>query len=366
VFVEKALRHLVIIGALQTDDETFIKSRYIEMSDVPFNDNTNITNIGKLMIRFPVTPRYAKIIILSNKLNLLEYGIILACLLSVENIFSNEQENNENNEKTQNNINTNDLRNILDTRMLNPLSDHITYMNVILTILISNDKSDRNLKQYCYKYKLNMKRIKELLDLIDQIVKIALLTFKLQKLDFTKMTYPTVSQQNLIYQILLSCFIDNVARKKVIYDVIGNEKDKNEVRNKKIIYECNENNEECQIHPMSIVAKTKPDLLIYKEILRENKTFLVMNTIIKPEWLYNIGGDLVTYNLDTINNLNEPFYNKKDNEICCFVNLKYGFKSWEIQNVRVDMKKDDDNYFRWFVRLLLEGKVIDDFKVIIY
>jgi ATP-dependent RNA helicase DHX37/DHR1 len=141
VFVEKALRHLVNIGALETEDETFIKSRYIEMSDVPFNDNTNITNIGKLMIRFPVTPRYAKIIILSNIFNLLEYGIILACLLSVENIFSSEQENNENNEKTQNNINTNDLRNNLETRMLNPVSDHITCMKVILTILLSNDKS---------------------------------------------------------------------------------------------------------------------------------------------------------------------------------------------------------------------------------
>jgi hypothetical protein len=108
-------------------------------------------------------------------------------------------------------------------------------------------------------------------------------------------------------------FIDNVARKKVIHDVIGNEKDKNknEVRNKIIIYECNENNEECQIHPKSIVAKTKPDLLIYKEILKENKTFLVMNTIIKPEYLCKIGGDLVTYNLNTINNLNESFYNIK-------------------------------------------------------
>jgi hypothetical protein len=57
----------VIIGGLETDDSSFIRSKYIEMSDTTCRDNTTITNIGKLMIRFPVSPRYAKIIILANK-----------------------------------------------------------------------------------------------------------------------------------------------------------------------------------------------------------------------------------------------------------------------------------------------------------
>jgi HrpA-like RNA helicase len=351
------MRHLVIIGGLQTDDETFIRSKYIEMKEgTSFKDNTDITNIGKLMIRFPVSPRYAKIIILANKLGLIEYAIILVSLLSVENLFTNEKEEGDGNKLT-------DLRNILETRMLNPTSDHLTYMNVVLTLLMANDRSEKYIKAFCSKYHLNMKRIKELLDLMDQIVKIALITFKLNKITFHEITYPITDQQALLYQILLSCFIDNVARRRVVYDIVGNDKDKNEVRNKKTIYECNENNEECQIHPLSIIAKVKPDLLIYKEVIRENKTFLVMTTAIKPEWLYNIGGDLITSSLDITNTLNEPFYNKTVDEICCFVNLKYGFKLWDIPNVRVDMKKDDDNNIRWFARLLLEGKIIEDFKV---
>jgi ATP-dependent RNA helicase DHX37/DHR1 len=352
--VEKALRHLVIIGALQTEDETFIRSRYLEMSDVTFDDITNITNIGKLMIRFPVTPRYAKIIILSHKLGLINYAIVLAALMSVENILSTEQEGEE--------FKLTDIRNIIDTRMLNPLSDNLTYMNVILAILMTNDRSDRYLKGFCSKYHLNSKRVKELLDLIDQIVKISLITFKLSKIEYNNIPYPNNDQQNLLYQILLSCFIDNIARKKVIYDIVGNVKTET-ARSKRTIYECNENNEECQIHPLSIISRSKPDYLIYKEIVHENKTFLLMNTIIKPEWLYNIGGELISYNLNTQSAINEPFYNKKEDEISCFVDLKYGFKSWDIPNVRVDMKKDDDNYFRWFARLLLEGKIVEDFKV---
>jgi HrpA-like RNA helicase len=325
------------------------------MADTSYSDQTSITNIGQLMIRFPVSPRLAKMIILANKLNLIEYAIILVALSSVESIFSTEQQDEDNTK-------INDLRNILDTKMLNPTSDHLTYMNVILTLLNVNDRSERYLKGFCSKYRLNIKKVKELLDLLDQIIKIALITFKLTKIIFNEVTYPSTTQQALLNQIILSCYIDNVARRRVIYDIVGNNKDKTEVRNKKIIYECNENNEECQIHPLSIISKTKPDLLIYKEIIQENKTFLLMNTIIKPEWLYNIGGDLVTSKLDIANVLNEPFYNKTKDEICCFVNLTYGFKSWEISNVRVDMKKDD-NYFRWFARLLLEGNFIDDFKV---
>lgn len=303
-------------------------------------------------------------------MGLIRYSIILAAVMNVENIFNKNEDEDKDKEKDKDNTNvekakSNDLRNVLDIRMVNPNSDHLTYLNVIISLLKSND-SERNLRMFCQKYHLNIKRVKEMLDLLEQITKIAKLTFKISNIDYKILTNPNTDEQNLLIQILLSGFIDNIARRKVIQDRVGNDKDiASNLSAKRLIYECNENNHECQIHPNSIIAKSKPDFVIYKEIVKENKTFLICNTIIKPEWVYNIGGELVSYSIAGLSNINEPFYNKKEDEITCFVNIKYGYKSWEIQNVRVSMKKEDENYIRWFARFLLEGKILEEFKVYI-
>jgi hypothetical protein len=285
----------------------------------------------------------------------LEYVIIIVSILSSENIFETENKTIEEDSKPK----VRDLNNLLDVNMYNPLSDHITYMNLILNLLRMNYKTDRILIEYCRKYYLNVKKIRELVDLVQQLCRIANIVFK-ENITFVNMIYPNSEQQNLLFQILLSGHIDNIARKKIIYDKVGNEKDVQTVR--KMIYECNNSNEQCYIHNLSVIAKAKPDLLIYKEIIKENKSFLIMNTIIKPEWLFELGGKLVSYSNDNHNAINEPFYNRKEDKLNCYIDLKYGYKEWLIPKVRIEMKKNREYYF-WLARLLLQGDIIDGFKV---
>lgn len=390
-FVEKTLRHLIVIGGLKTDEDSqyniiknFIATNLLtkdsEKIDQDYKDNTIITDVGKLMIKFPVPPKYGKIIILSNKLGLIYHGIVLVAIMNIENLFVFENQkkseieevaenetntSSELNSKKKYQLNTNDLRNLIDTKLLNPFSDAISYLNLILTLLKLDYEKYHVLNSFCIKYHLNVKKVKEMLDIIEQLVKIAKILFNDSSLNVINykniVSQPSSHEQNLLIQILLSGFIDNIARRRVIYDKIGNQKDNSSNASaRKVIYECNENNEECQIHPNSLLSKTNPDFIIYKEIIRENKTFLLCNTVIKSEWLYNLGGEIISSNLIKDSALNEPLYDLKDDCIYCYVDLKYGYKSWDIPKVKVTMSHDHEGFYRYLARFILEGKVFKE------
>lgn len=78
-FVDKALRHLLLIGALDSKSKNLIKAKLAENElnklgksnedQIKYDDDTDITEVGKLMIKFPIIPRLARILILSNKVN---------------------------------------------------------------------------------------------------------------------------------------------------------------------------------------------------------------------------------------------------------------------------------------------------------
>jgi HrpA-like RNA helicase len=79
--VDKALRHLILIGALDSTTKGLIKAKLAENelnklgksleenSLQNLDDDTIITEVGKLMMKFPVIPKLARILILSNKVN---------------------------------------------------------------------------------------------------------------------------------------------------------------------------------------------------------------------------------------------------------------------------------------------------------
>ena len=368
--VDKALRHLIVIKAVKSEENLISKFRLVNnLNDVKYNDSTTITEVGQLMIKFPIPPRYSRMLILGNKLGLIEYSIFLISVLNMENlfVFENRKIQDDNEVNNVNNKSTKfDLHNILDSKMINPFSDALTYLNIIVSLYkFTNLNEEKSLKEFCFKYNLNIKKIKELIDLISQIARICQQIFKCDQIytNFTKLSYPNETQQTLLTQILLSAFIENIARRKVIMDQVGNESDK--IIKKETIYESNESDEKCKIHSLSLLSKSTPDFIMYKEIIKEdNKKYpsLICNTIIKPEWIYNLGGEIVTSKLLATSSLNEPFYNKTDDQIYCFVDLNYGYRNWLISNVRVEMNKEDDNYIRYFCRFLLEGKVFEEFK----
>lgn len=351
-FLDKAVEHLTILGALESDmDENLLRINKInqillksedntENNYENDNDSTNITDIGMLMAKFPIEPKLAKMLIMANNFSIVEYIIIIVGFMSVENPFD------------FNSISYKDKVDAFKSlHIYNNTSDVISYLN----LLILTFKNKQNILQ------INHRKYEEIKNLVSQLYSYCQKIFKVKLKDLNDLYFPSSEQNGLIMQILLCAFIDNIARKKVMYDEQGNELEE-KVLKKKTIYECNENNIECKLHYLSLLNETLPEYVIYREIIKEQKSFLQCVSAIKPEWIYNIGGPLVK---DTLSmNFKEPYYNKKNDTIYCFVNMIYGYKQWDIPNVAVEMRKTDNNYYRYLARFILDGELIEGLKEI--
>ena len=391
-FIDKSLEHLVNVGAVDIPDienrnklnrimnflknnkeekEKEKKNKNKEIDDKKDNNNndeennnnsdeeseeiekrkdsTSITEIGKLMARFPVEPKLSKILIMANNFDLLEYAILIVAILSVENMI----------DFTSLNLSKKEFKEILkELNVHNNLSDILTYLSLIILTLKGKNK----------KININSKKMTEIKNLSNQLVSLCKFNFRKKINNLNELSLPSSNQEALLLQILLACFIDNVARKKILYDSVGNEisqsnknKYNDQIIKKKVIYECNENNKECKIYSYSTLLELSPEFLIYTEIISENNNnSLHLCSCIKTDWLYNIGGNLVKTSLSL--NLKEPYYNKSKDSICCFVDIVYGYKRWEIKNIAVEMSYDEPKFYYYFAKLFLEGEIIEELK----
>ena len=387
-FIDKSLEHLVNIGAIdipdienmnklntimnmlkdnQEDNQNDNKDKENEKNNENKNhekeiednkeneeiekrkDSSTITEIGKLMARFPVEPKLAKILIMANNFDLLEYAILIVVILSIENLI----------DFTALNLSKKEFKEILkQLNIYNNLSDILTYLSLIILTLKGKNKQ----------ININSKKITELKNLSNQLVSLCKLNFKKKINNLNELPLPSNNQEVLLLQILLSCFIDNIARKKILYDSVGNEisktnnnKANDQIIKKKLIYECNENNKECKLYNYSALTDISPEFLIYTEIISENNNnLLYLCSSIKTDWLYNLGGNLVKASLSL--NLKEPYYNKSKDSICGFVDIIYGYKRWEIKNIAVEMSVEEPKFYYYFARFILEGEIIEELK----
>ena len=366
-FMDKSLEHLVNVGAVDIPDIENINkinrimnmlkdNENIEKDEISEDleqrkDSTTITEIGKLMAKFPVEPKLGKILIMANNFDLLEYAILIVAILSIENLI----------DFTSLNMSKKEYKEILkELNAYNNLSDILTYMSLVILILKGKNK----------KININSKKITELKNLSNQLISLCKYNFKKNIKKISEITLPSNNQEILLLQIILSSFIDNIARKRVLFDSVGNEikinvsksnKKDEQIIKKKIVYECNENNKECKIYNYSTISETLPEYLIYTEIISENNNnFLHLNSCFNTDWLYNLGGNLVKTSLSL--NIKEPYYNKKTDSIYCLVDIVYGYKRWEINNITVEMSSDEPKFYYYFARFLLEGEIIDELK----
>ena len=354
-FLYKGIEHLIVLDALKSDDnENEIRINKIlnllklnkenEDDNNELNDSTIITDIGRLMSKFPIEPKFSKLLIMSKEFNLIEYFIIIVSFLAIENPFDFSSMKLSYKEYID------ELKNL---HIYYSHSDIICYLNFL--ILLYKNKTS--------KIKINERKYDEIKNLNNQLYSICQNIFKVKLIKINDLSIPNKEQQNLIMQILLCGFIDNLARKKILYDEVGNTiNEKNtQILKKKTIYECNENNIECKLYSFSVLNENFPELILYKEIISENgKSYLQLLSTINKEWLYNIGGSLIKSSLSI--SYKEPYYNKYTDSLYCFVNITYGYKNWDIPNVAVEMNKNDINYFRYFSRLFLEGEIITELK----
>ena len=72
-------------------------------------------------------------------------------------------------------------------------------------------------------YKNAKAKITELKNLSNQLISLCKYNFKKNIKKISEITLPSNSQEILLLQIILSSFIDNIYRKRVLFDSVGNE-----------------------------------------------------------------------------------------------------------------------------------------------
>jgi ATP-dependent RNA helicase DHX37/DHR1 len=79
-----SLRHLTILGALEVDSREDLDN----LLNLKINkDPTSLTELGTLLSKLPISPKFSKMLIVSTKYKVLRYVIMIVACLSVSEIF---------------------------------------------------------------------------------------------------------------------------------------------------------------------------------------------------------------------------------------------------------------------------------------
>eukprot|EP00040_Diaphanoeca_grandis_P032054 m.193215 g.193215 ORF g.193215 m.193215 type:complete len:1171 (+) comp32496_c0_seq1:126-3638(+) len=326
-----------------------------------------ITPLGKAMSRFPVSPRYGKMLCLAKHYNCLQHVIAIVGALTAKDIFARDVkvdlEAFENAELQGQEAITGQQkhRKAMHQWKLEGIAkggDFGAMLCAVGACDFIQSKNEQNLEEFCESRSINYKAIVESQKLRKQLTQKGVLTFDGQEeetqfsdldYEFEPLAPPTANQEDAMRQIILSGFGDCVAH---VSDVVDKELAKHNV----YAYKCNATDELVYIHPSSVLHKSRPDYVVYQELV-QGKTKLYMKglTVIQPEWLARLVPTACTFGKPL--ELPAPSYVvEKDDIRCCMVGL-FGKHLWQLPAVEMSYPENDPDRYRYFARFLLDGQV---------
>ncbi|CAH0548891.1 unnamed protein product [Brassicogethes aeneus] len=310
-----------------------------------------VTALGKAISKFPVLPRYGKMLALSHQQDLLPYTVCMVAALSVQEVLLEVPILNTGPEELkavrQKWAATRRQWAGLCNSLL--LGDNMVLLRAVGAAEYAN--SQGKLEKFCDENGLRMKAIIEIrklrMQLTNEIKK------NLPEAEVTvdpKMPPPNDLQAKLLRQILLSGMGDQIAKK-----IAPEEVKEGEDRVKfKYAYHANNMEEPVFLHQGSVLRKTLPEYVVYQEIYETNKMYMRGVTAIEPEWL-------ATY-VPSLCNLGEPLdeppprFDEPSGKLFCTVTGTFGSQGWSLPSIEVPFPHTIEG-FKWFARFVLEGKV---------
>ncbi|XP_056633373.1 probable ATP-dependent RNA helicase kurz [Diorhabda sublineata] len=310
-----------------------------------------VTPLGRAISKFPVLPRFGKMLALSHQQDLLPYTICMVAALSVQEVLLEVpimQISPEERKEIRQKWAATRLKWAGQGNSL-LLGDNMVLLRAVGAAEYAN--SEGKLEKFCTENGLRHKAIVEIRKLRIQ------LTNEIKKnvpdADVSvdpKLKPPTDLQAKLLRQILLAGLGDQVAKKVSIEEVKEGE-DKSKF---KYAYHANNMEEPVFLHQGSVLKKTLPEFVIYQEIYETNKMYMRGVTAIEPEWLATYVPSLCNLSEPLMNP--EPRYNPATGKVHCTVNGSFGQQAWQLPNIEINYPKSI-NCYKWFAKFLLEGKV---------
>lgn len=323
-------RRLIQLGALRAIKSplTRVKKRRVQMS-------SQITELGRAMSHFPVSPRYAKMLALSRQHRLMPYTIAIVSALTIQELFVDEHKSRKKWSYDENEV---------------LLGDAMVLLNAIGAAQHSGVS-----QEFCRKNGLRYKAMLEVNKLRKQLS--SQINSFCEDLDLSlDISPPTSLQIKLLRQILLSGFFDRVARKVDKLDVNLDEKERKKLKN---AYQSVEVEQPVFISPESALSDHLPQYVAYQEIFETTRLQMRNVVAIEPEWLPLF----VAESCKLSNPLENPppRYDSTSDSIKCFRSATFGPYDWPISATELSYPQGFDRY-KYFAKFLLEGDVIPLFK----
>ena len=185
---------------------------------------------------------------------------------------------------------------------------------------------------------------------------------------------PSKLEQSQISQLLCSGFLDNVARRAIGGEIVG----ENGVARKDAYVTCNGNLKE-PIYLSSRCAlydkqwSKLPEFVVYESIVQRqrrgaNVAFMSNVTRIEPEWLSTLGKGSPLLVPGKVVDSPKPRYDAKTDRIVCYREFQYGEAGWKLPPIVVGMRDvieevgfkesvsiQSNDHYMWFARSLISG-----------
>ncbi|KAK3131825.1 hypothetical protein QOZ80_6AG0511980 [Eleusine coracana subsp. coracana] len=234
----KSLEQLILLGAL-TDD--------YKLSDP----------VGLRMARLPLDPMYSKALIVSSEFKCLEEMLIVVSMLSVESIFFSPREKLDEARATRKGFESSE-------------GDHITLVNVYRAAAECLEKSknanakektmEKALNRWCRENFINYRSLRHARDVHSQI------QGHVQQMGLNLSSCG--DDMILFRRCLTTAFFLNAA-----------------MRQPDGSYRALATSQSVQVHPSSVLFRTKPDCVIFNELVRTTQNYVKNLTRIDPLWL---------------------------------------------------------------------------------
>ncbi|KAJ7600578.1 P-loop containing nucleoside triphosphate hydrolase protein [Mycena floridula] len=306
--------------------------------------NSTITELGRMMSLFPLSPRFSRMLVSGQQKKCLPYVIIAVSALSVGDPFlhdetlSTEEDLDEVElDAEQAHLTSSALRakealrlrrkafyqsQHLHASLGNSLSDVFKSLSVVGAYGYATDQH-----KFCNEHFVRMKAMEEIHKLRAQISNIVQANFPGVEAGFEpRLPPPDDIQLKVIRQLLTAAFIDQTAVRKDRVDRSSSGTQYSTCRG--VPYRAIGIEEDVYIHPSSVLANgPPPEYVVFYEVVRTSQVWLKGLTVVNPAWLSSLGkGSLCTYS--------KPVKNSAG---VLMVTPRFGPDAWELPAIKADV-----------------------------
>ncbi|OBZ71658.1 putative ATP-dependent RNA helicase PB1A10.06c, partial [Grifola frondosa] len=301
--------------------------------------NGEITEIGKAMALFPLSPRFSRMLVSGRQHGCLPYVVTMVSALSVGDPFLREEalegaEDSDDDSEELSHI-TGEAARAKEIRrarrraffqsqqLHSALGNFTSDIFRILSVVGAYEYAGGG-HNFCTEHFVRPKAMEEIHKLRAQINNIVHTNFPDLETGFVANIRPPSNRQlKVLRQLIAAGFIDQIAiRKDLIHQDATSGTQYS--TSKGVVYQAMGISEDVYIHPSSVLANVAPpDYIVYLDVVRTSRVYIKGLTVVNAVWLSSLGKSLCTYS--------KPF-KSRDNQ--SMVIPHFGSGGWELPPIK--------------------------------